>query len=273
MDTWNSTTRAYVAGFFDAEGCIKHSNGWPQAAIAQTDYRPIQMIADHLSISLYFTKPNVKKNTKPIYTVSVSGTKLHQLMYEILPYLRNKRKQAELVLDGGPSNLRLSRPNIRLLQDLNKIGLEGAPFSLPEQATASRISVSWSQEDSAYYAGFFDGEGCVTYRRPDSASPIIYITVTQVNPDILLSISTTFGVRVCQHNNLTRPRQRRFCSVQLFGDKAYVFLTLLRPYLLVKSEQADIFLNSYDSRDTFCLRDAVEELRMLNAKGLIQKAA
>jgi hypothetical protein len=56
--------------------------------------------------------------------------------------------------------------------------------------------------------------------------------------------------------------------VVLYKEKGAIFLSLIRHYLLVKTTQAELFLDNYDM-DNRCRGDAWGQLRQLNQKGMI----
>lgn len=85
---------AYIAGFFDGEGCIsvhfasaEHKNTILRASITQNVPEPLEMIQELFGGSLCRT------NKKAIQ-LSINGKKAHIFLETILPYLTVKREQA-----------------------------------------------------------------------------------------------------------------------------------------------------------------------------------
>jgi len=102
------TDKAYIAGLVDGEGCItiaKRKNGnkrgkpWyyqPTIAIGNTDRRLLDFL-----IPLYggwITKPKSKENNKQAYVWFISGKDRKIFLKDIIPYLKAKREQAEILL-------------------------------------------------------------------------------------------------------------------------------------------------------------------------------
>lgn len=109
------TEKAYIAGLIDGEGCItitrrkkrknpKFSYYQPLLNISNTDKRIIdyaQNLIHGMIIKRIPGKPGDRrrKKWKLVYHLILTGEKLKQTLKEILPYLRAKRKQAEIALE------------------------------------------------------------------------------------------------------------------------------------------------------------------------------
>lgn len=101
-------------------------------------------------------------------------------------------------------------------------------------------------EDCAYAAGFFDGEGTVFIainRGAKGARGPIYnmrVTAAQVDPTPLAWLQERWGGSLAER----RPRgsQRLSYVWNCFARQAARFLTDVRPFLLVKIDEADLAL-------------------------------
>lgn len=99
--------------------------------------------------------------------------------------------------------------------------------------------------DLAYAAGFIDGEGCITIlaqhkQRMRNRSYSLRIQITQVDPAPLIRLQALFGGKLRARS---RPKAQRTQYDLVLNDKQAVkVLQLIRPYLIVKAEQADIAL-------------------------------
>ena len=103
--------------------------------------------------------------------------------------------------------------------------------------------------DLAYFAGFFDGEGCICIRKrkpvnPENRAwnPIYYLQVSAVNTNewVVQQLHFSFGGSIS-----TKQRQapHRRCWVWLIcARQAGSFLKAVLPYLHVKKAQAEIAL-------------------------------
>ena len=90
--------------------------------------------------------------------------------------------------------------------------------------------------DLAWAAGLFDGEGWVTVRR-DATIVEVGISMTDVRP--IEKIRTMFGGSKCPKHDRRTPRHSIF-SWQVTSSRANRFLCAIRPYLVLKSEVADL---------------------------------
>ncbi|QDK02883.1 HNH endonuclease [Streptomyces phage Braelyn] len=130
----------------------------------------------------------------------------------------------------------------------------------------------------AYYAGLFDGEGCVSinkvkgYRgRKDSFQ--LRVSVSSTHKQVLDRLQIKFGGVLVE-----RKRSGAQVSWQwvMTSRMARDFLMLLEPYLIIKSEQAKIgilFQNERDARNGKLAEDSLEKefqhyesIRRLNAR-------
>lgn len=93
-----------------------------------------------------------------------------------------------------------------------------------------------SNEDSAWAAGFFDGEGHIGITKNTSARTFnLTLSVTQKRREPLDKIIGLFGgsCYLAHHNG-----QPKFWRWHLSGRKAATVLVFLLPYLIVKRQQA-----------------------------------
>lgn len=97
----------------------------------------------------------------------------------------------------------------------------------------------------AYFAGFFDGEGCVGIKKPStrrtSHSP--YVTVSQVRPEVLLQLKATFGGGIhfaskCGKNGI-------WCWQMAGSKRVLEFLRQIEPYLVVKKAEAQVVMGAF----------------------------
>lgn len=110
--------------------------------------------------------------------------------------------------------------------------------------------------DIAWAAGFFDGEGYVgiarrrnkwTRKRDNTVQQYDYYTlvakVGQVVEEPLLKLQQLFGGTITKTpRNLLKPKWHQIRTWELQGETAENFLVSIRPYLVVKAQQADIAL-------------------------------
>lgn len=109
--------RAYMAGLIDGEGCIfaasvgpnRHRTVYPIVCVAMTHYGVIEWLCLRLKAGTVKNHGSAKSRPahyKPQYRFSVFGKRAILLCSTLLPYLKVKRRQAELVLLFPPDQKR-----------------------------------------------------------------------------------------------------------------------------------------------------------------------
>ena len=100
-----------------------------------------------------------------------------------------------------------------------------------------------TDSDRAYAAGFFDGEGCIVIAFPKKSKSgrryhRLDVAVAQVDPRPLRWLLDLYGGRL--DTPTPREKGRPVWHWRLNGPTAEAFLRSVRPYLIVKAEQADV---------------------------------
>lgn len=93
-------------------------------------------------------------------------------------------------------------------------------------------------DELAYWAGFFDGEGCVQIEHTQTR-PMVYrlsVSVGQTQRAVLVAMAERFGGSV--RNEPRSSRHKPAWRWQLSGPRAALFLGAVQPYLRVKARQA-----------------------------------
>lgn len=100
----------------------------------------------------------------------------------------------------------------------------------------------------AYLAGFVDGEGCIRVgmNRKKDGTPFYYVcmSVHQVNPQPLEMLKNRYGGSI--HRTERRGNQRPLYEWISSSLIAVTALRELRPYLVVKADEADLALEFQD---------------------------
>jgi len=139
--------------------------------------------------------------------------------------------------------------------------------------------------ESAYIAGFFDGEGCVTITNYTYTNGKQYFSlqlhIANTNYSVLGYIQSKFGGTIYSRNNGGNRKIGHF--LRLHSEKAKYMLESIYPYLKVKSRQAEIGLEFQSTMTGFVgnqyisqLPDSIvnyrnilkEELGILNRRGI-----
>lgn len=112
-----------------------------------------------------------------------------------------------------------------------------------------------TNEELNYFAGYFDGEGCIHARFNDSKYLSLEVQLTSTYPMVCRSMCKAFGGAVTSGshgNSKTRHKFkncRRFFRWRVFGEKSIPVLKRLLPFLREKKEQARLGVRLYKEKD------------------------
>jgi hypothetical protein len=94
----------------------------------------------------------------------------------------------------------------------------------------------------AYAAGIIDGEGCIRVNRTRNGVPVIRVHVTNTDARLTRTLHEWFGGYVWMEAKAYMPNAKIRYVWEVSARKAAAFLGLVRPYLVLKQEQADLAL-------------------------------
>jgi hypothetical protein len=103
--------------------------------------------------------------------------------------------------------------------------------------------MTYSQAELGWAAGCVDGEGCISIRREAvsrSGRPqyALYLAVGNTDPRMPRKLHAMFGGSLVHKN--ARQKQRPLFEWRVFATRAGKVLEVLRPYMVIKGEQADV---------------------------------
>ena len=135
-----------------------------------------------------------------------------------------------------------------------------------------------TKDELNYYAGFFDGEGCIMIQkkqgRPDGRPyRILNIAISLTNLNILEDFKRAFGGTV--HGAYkSKEHYKDKWNWQIFGNKALTFLKLIYPYLRLKTREAELGIEFQERARQHCDialregREAIQEAQYILMKEL-----
>jgi len=130
-----------------------------------------------------------------------------------------------------------------------------------------------TREQRAYFAGYFDGEGCVTVGKaakprltePGFAHFPLHVEFKQTRPEIVLELRRLYGgtLRIeIPDNENWRPSVKWILAR---AETARKFLVDIQPFVREKKDQVDLVLRDYITplrpRDGEQLRRALQEMK------------
>ena len=267
------TTRSYAAGIVDAEGClgIGKSNdprGPIYSARITVSNRSKELIDFFVeNFGGYVTTEHPKKaehNVNYLWHLS-SSQHTERFLSQIYPYLREKKNQADILLEylslRGENNPAKRETLYQRAKDLkNEVRVT------TETPTSSKL-------DAAYLSGFFDGEGHVSiisfighgYRQYAAR-----LNITNTNLPILEFYQSLFGGSVAKHS---KPRKQTYRWELRRNEDRVKFILYCLPYLIVKREEAVVvleYLRMGKAEDQRKRNDFYEQLVAIKKERVIQ---
>ena len=236
------TTRAYVAGVVDAEGCLAvYKSNDPRGPIYSARIAVSNRSKELVDFFVanfggYITIDHPKKaehNVNYLWHLS-SGQHTERFLSQIYPYLRGKKAQADVLFEylamGGENN------------PAKRESLYQKTKELKNEVRVTTETPTSSKLDVAYLSGFFDGEGHVSvvsfmgngYRQYASR-----LNVTNTDLPMLEFYKETFGGSIRKHS---KPRKQTYRWELRRNEDRIKFLLACLPYLIVKREEANIVL-------------------------------
>jgi hypothetical protein len=105
-------------------------------------------------------------------------------------------------------------------------------------------------EELAWTAGVIDGEGCITLgvtpirkgQKRHSLGYCVKVDVASVDPRMVHRLQQLWGGHLYLHKTRQKPTHNFAWSWYILRDKAQDMLRRIRPYLVIKGEQADLVL-------------------------------
>lgn len=233
-------TKAYVAGLVDAEGCFNITKQitnlqvhyHPRFIIAST-YKPIiKWMVKHFGGSLYVKKA-VNERRESYHWKTNSKEHTCRAISLIYPYLVLKQKEAAVLTRF----CQLS--NTHNKSEREQLYLELKRLKTRKSVTTDTQDFPFSDNlKNAYFAGFFDGEGCITMAKSRAGyiKPL-KITVGNTWRNPLTKMTAEYGGRESSLKIVSK-NSPVFHWVLLQSEQQQPFLLKMLPYLIIKRSQA-----------------------------------
>lgn len=233
MDKISKTFRQWLAGFFDAEGCVgayKQRSGCFQIPVTISQKNPTVLYHIQRIVNVGYIKDCIKE-TNHVFRITSKENQIAFIKL-VLPFSLVKRKQLELALQLLDL-IGVSRKSIPKENKRKRIALAKEIKALKYK---DYIPCSNNKVSPAYICGFWEGDGSVScgdgkyYYRP-------HIRIGQKFPNIfyLIQKHLVFG-RICKY------RQHLYYFQITKKTDLQKFIYLVRPYALIKKKHLHIAL-------------------------------
>jgi hypothetical protein len=243
------TLLAYMAGFFDAEGSvhIHKDKDWDcftlNCSLCQKTLTVLELVKSYFEGRIYQDKRDDKGKC---YSLLFSPSVAFNFLVAVEPFLILKRKQAQVAIEFYKMRkMRIKRGN---MPDEERSYSNEAALLLKElkgqQVLQSDLDgLKTEGEDIlSYIAGFFDGEGCITITKKNTASNISYFLHCQISQKVravLDFLQLNLGGKVIEDSHLC-------FHWYMYSYKAREFLDKIKKYLIIKKLQAELAIEFQD---------------------------
>jgi len=244
------TDVAYVAGFMDAEGCIcivkAKTRYFLKVVVANTNSGALRRVQEVMNRNVSMYKDNRKRHSQLFY-LAVYGKSAKSFLERIMPYLRVKKTQALLAVDfqskvqNKPKLPIYVQDNYREQVSL----LKHRPYSVNDKKFGIYVEPA-KDIDFPYISGFFDGEGCIRISNRKGVYRF-KVNIINTNLDVLKKIQEIAGGSLYKYP-IYNTNYLQVFSLDLYCNIAKRFLEGIRPYLIIKREQAQLALEFQDRK-------------------------
>lgn len=236
------TTRAYAAGVVDAEGCLAvcKSNDprgpiySARIVVSNRSKELIDFFVDKFGGYITVDRPKKSEhNVNYLWHLS-SSQHTERFLSQIYPYLRGKKAQADVLFEYLAMGRENNPPKRERLYQRSK-ELKNEVRVTTETPTSSKI-------DTAYLAGFFDGEGhvsIISFVGHGHKQHAARLNVTNTDLPALEFYQSIYGGSIRKHS---KPRKQTYRWELRRNEDRVKFILACLPYLIVKKEEANIVL-------------------------------
>lgn len=127
-----------------------------------------------------------------------------------------------------------------------------------------------------YLAGFVDGEGCLAICKRKHKNKFgewigysAHVDLTNINKEVMEFIKRILNISSKIYDNPMKGNRRLAYRLRLNMTESKKLVTLLKDYLIVKREQAKVFLEFCDnSKDPIEREELWAKMATLNKRGL-----
>ena len=225
----------WVGGHIDGDGCVRLSDSpCLEVGKATKGLPSLQYLQKLFGGSIYDGKPPNDNRRPRCHVWRLRGRCAQDLCGQLAPYTIAKRAQLELVADwplaSQGRNMSAETATTRKQLDTDMRALKKQPHPTTE-----------SMPHDAYFAGFFDAEGCICLRKSHHRQQLQAIVTQKYRAILDLFCKRFDGGSVSQTS-----QAYRYCAC---GSTARALMTAVLPHSIEKLPQWHIVVNMHSDPD------------------------
>lgn len=272
-DLMRQKTFSYAGGLFDAEGSFtigrseseRGVNYSARIRLNNVNRAVVKWMIEKFGGSKHRDKPKSEAHSVCYYWEITDALHARRFLKQVVPYLRIKKPQADLLaayldLNGVPN------PPVRqkLYEEMR---------SLKDEIRVTTETPANSKLDFSYLAGFFDGEGTasiITFVVNGHRQYAARIYVTNTDLPMLEMYKELFGGSIRLHAKPNKQCYRWELRKNVDREK---FLLYCLPYLIIKRDEANLtlqFLRLGSKIDPVTRKSLYEKLTRFKQERMIQ---
>lgn len=245
----NPKTKGYITGFFDAEGCIDITVGTLQIHINQV-YKPIlekigMLFKSKITIHSKESYDNKGIHRKEAYRFKITSEKALSFLEYILQFSIEKKSQIKVGLNYQRNIKIYHEKGIDRLKGISQLEIEQRKnysnllTTLKKENSISNIPEMPEDIQLGYFAGFFDGEGCVRIDKGNKGSYTLRIELTNSCIEILKLFQNKYGGKIREHviNKSLKNNHKKIYIWSIHSNNSLTFLKEIYPLTIVKFDQ------------------------------------
>ncbi len=135
------------------------------------------------------------------------------------------------------------------------------------------MSIILTETEKAYIAGFIDGDGCITIQ--GSSRFLLGVRITNSSKKVMTWLGEKLHTKIFTYEYPDNPEYATMYALVVNGIFAQELISLIKPYLIIKLDQAEVALSFPISLGGKKLSEEVElqqaicfvKMKRLNKKG------
>lgn len=237
----NMLSHQYVAGLFDAEGCVYIQKHYQLSVkIVNTNLKVLKLIKNIYGGDLFFNNDNGKNGELKSWEWYIVSDNAIVFLKKINIFLIEKKKQVDLAIEYQENK---SKNPLHLKVPIDEIEKREKFRKKINELKYVTFSEKISTISTEYLAGFFDGEGCISMNK--NFYHQLQIQITNTNIEILKKYKEIYGgnIREMKKYGLTKKNIYQWID----SSNVILFLKNISSFVIIKRNQVLLSIDFLES--------------------------